>query len=71
MKTRKYKAYYGPEIIPELQGKAACVLTDTGNGFKVKFPSNHSYKQDIFMSLDYSQAAYLKEALNQWDDKNE
>ena len=67
MKT-KYKAYHGEEMISELRGKPACVMTDTGNGFKIKFPSHRSVEQDIFMSLDYSQAAYLKECLNQWKD---
>lgn len=67
MKT-KYKAYHGDELIQELRGKPACILTDTGNGFKIKFPSYRSVEQDIYMSLDYSQAAYLKECLNQWKD---
>lgn len=66
--TNKYKAYYESDMISELRGKPACVMTDTGNGFKIKFPSHRSVKQDIFMSLDYSQAAYLKECLNQWKD---
>lgn len=64
----KYKAKYGVGIIPELQGKSACVLKDNGNGFTVKFPAYRSVEQDIYMSLDYSQAAFLKECLNQWDD---
>lgn len=66
----KYKARYGVGIIPELQGKTACVLKDTGNGFKVKFPAHRSVDQDIYMSLDYSQAAYLKECLNKWNDND-
>lgn len=65
----KYKAYHSCETIPELRGKPACVLTDTGNGFRIKFPSYRSTEQDIFMSLDYGQAAYLKECLNQWKDE--
>lgn len=64
----KYKAYHSCETTPELRGKPACVLTDTGNGFRIKFPSYRSTEQDIFMSLDYGQAAYLKECLNQWKD---
>lgn len=64
----KYKARYGEEMIAELRGKPACVLTDSGNGFKIKFPAYRCHELDIFMSLDYSQAAYLKECLNQWKD---
>lgn len=66
----KYKAYWqdedGMRVIDELRGKPACILTDTGNGFKIKFPSYRSVEQDIFMSLDYSQASFLKQCLNQW-----
>lgn len=65
----KYKVKHDTECIPELQGKNACILTDNGNGFRVKFPSYRSSDMDIYMSLDYSQASYLKECLNQWDDK--
>ena len=65
----KYKAKHSCEMIQELHGKPACVLTDTGNGFRIKFPSYRSTEQDIFMSLDYGQAAYLKECLNQWKDE--
>lgn len=65
----KYKSKYGKERHPQYAGKPACILTDTGNGFKIKFPAYSSTEQDLFMSLDYSQASYLKECLNKWDDK--
>lgn len=65
MKT-KYKAYHGEEMIYELRGKPACVVKDNGNGLTIKFPSHRSVEQDIFMSLDYSQADYLRECLNKW-----
>ena len=65
----KYKAKHRCEMIQELRGKPACILTDTRNGFRIKFPSYRSTEQDIFMSLDYGQAAYLKECLNQWKDE--
>lgn len=61
----KYIARGGKELIPELVGKKMCVLTDTGNGFKIKFPAHRSCDQNFYMSLDYSQAAYLLECLNQ------
>lgn len=64
----KYKSFHDAECHPQYAEKPACVLTDTGNGFKIKFPSYSSIEQDIFMSLDYSQAAYLRDCLNQWDD---
>lgn len=65
----KYKAYFDNDCYPMFAGTPACILTDTGNGFKIKFPSYRSVEQDVFMSLDYSQAAYLRECLNQWDDE--
>lgn len=64
----KYKARHGEEMIEELRGKPACILTDTGNGFKIKFPSYRSCDMAVFMSLDYSQATYLKTCLSQWKD---
>ncbi len=38
-------------------------LTDTGNGYIVKFPTYSSVKQDNYVCLDYSEADYLFKAL--------
>ena len=43
-----------------------CKVVDNGNGYTVKFCSMSSYEQDIYMSLDYSQADYLRHALNKF-----
>ncbi len=68
----KYKAYWEDDehsiVRAGLRGKTACVVKDNGNGLTIKFPSHSCVEQDIFMSLDYSQASFLKECLNQWKD---
>jgi hypothetical protein len=45
-------------------GEAACICTDTGNGFIANFPSNNSAQQDYFLCMDYSQARDLVLALS-------
>jgi hypothetical protein len=42
-------AYYNP-------GSAMCEVTNTGNGYIVKFPSHNSVTQDYYVCLDYAQA---------------
>lgn len=43
-----------------------CEITDTDNGYKVKFNSSSSTQQDIYLSLDYAQAEYLFLALGEF-----
>lgn len=45
-------------------GEAACICTNTGNGFIANFPSNNSAQQDYFLCMDYSQARDLVLALS-------
>ena len=44
-------------------GNVLLKLTETGNGIICKFPSWTSVEQDYYVCLDYSQAEYLKKAL--------
>jgi hypothetical protein len=44
------KNYYNP-------GRTLCEVTDTGNGFIVKFPTHNSVTQDYYVCLDYAQAS--------------
>jgi hypothetical protein len=37
-------------------GRPLCKVTDTGNGYIVKFPAVNSTQQDYYVCLDYSQA---------------
>lgn len=43
-----------------------CKVTDNGNGYTIKFPRLTSCEQDVYMSLDYVQADYLRYALNKF-----
>jgi len=43
-----------------------CKVTNNGNGWTIKFPGIRSSDQDVYMSLDYSQADYLRVALNKF-----
>jgi len=48
------KGYYN-----HLLDTAACEVTDTGNGFIIKFPAHNSTVQDYYVCLDYVQANYM------------
>lgn len=37
-------------------GRPICEVTNTGNGYIVRFPANHSVTQDYYVCLDYAQA---------------
>lgn len=37
----------------------ACEVTDTGNGFIIKFPAHNCTVQDYYVCLDYAQASYM------------
>jgi hypothetical protein len=37
----------------------ACEVTDTGNGFIIKFPAHNATVQDYYVCLDYAQASYM------------
>jgi len=39
-----------------IRHNALCEVTDTGNGYIVKFPASDCTKQDYYVCLDYSQA---------------
>lgn len=39
-----------------IRDNAICEVTNTGNGFIVKFPSHNSVTQDYYVCLDYAQA---------------
>jgi hypothetical protein len=45
------------------QNSVACELTDTGNGFIVRFPAHSSCDQDKYVCLDYDDARNLVLAL--------
>ena len=42
-------------------------VKDTGNGLIAKFPAWRNIEQDYYVCLDYAQAAYLFEALKEYD----
>jgi hypothetical protein len=44
------KNYYNP-------GRALCEITNTGNGYIVKFPPHNCVTQDYYVCLDYAQAS--------------
>ena len=44
---------------PDLRGTVACEVTDTGNGFILKFPAYNCTVQDYYVCLDYAQANYM------------
>jgi hypothetical protein len=47
----------------EIIDKTVCKITDTGNGYIVKFPSFSSCAQEHYVCLDYSQADLLFKGL--------
>jgi len=49
----------GDGYVQDIQGTTACSVTDSGNGFIVKFPACWSTDQDYYVCLDYVQARYL------------
>jgi hypothetical protein len=46
----------GKGYVQEIQGTVCCSVTDTGNGFIVKFPAHNCTTQDYYVCLDYTQA---------------
>ena len=37
-------------------GRSLCEVTNTGNGYIVRFPAHSSTQQDYYVCLDYAQA---------------
>jgi hypothetical protein len=54
----------GRGYYPHLQNTSACEVTDTGNGFIIKFPSRNSAHQDYYVCLDYVQANYMIQGMS-------
>ena len=48
-------------------GHTLVKVKSSGNGFIIKFPKWKSTEQDYYVCLDYAQAAYLYEALKEYD----
>jgi hypothetical protein len=46
----------GEGYSPHVKNAALCEVTDTGNGFIVKFPTTDTIRQDYYVCLDYAQA---------------
>lgn len=49
-------------------GNVLLKVKDTDNGLIAKFPAWRSTEQDYYICLDYAQAAYLYEALREYDE---
>jgi hypothetical protein len=49
--------------------KTVAKITDTGNGYIVKFPAHSSMHQHYYVCLDYSQAAFLYRLLSEYKDE--
>lgn len=43
------RGYYNP-------GRSLCEVTNTGNGYIVRFPAHNCTQQDYYVCLDYAQA---------------
>jgi hypothetical protein len=47
--------------------KVLAKMQDTGNGYIFKFPTHSCVYQDEYICLDYAQADYIRQMLNQWN----
>jgi hypothetical protein len=50
------KVIAGAGYRAHVRNNSLCEVTDTGNGYIVKFPTSSSTEQDYYVCLDYAQA---------------
>jgi hypothetical protein len=68
-KTRSgLKLVAGASYASHVCGKVLAKMKDTGNGFIFKIPSYGSTVQDNYICLDYAEADYIRQLLNQYEE---